>query len=60
MVDIFRAMADQLEGDPSLHFTYRSNICDYISESREDFEPFVEDDEPFDAVRSVVIFYSIF
>lgn len=43
-------MADQLEGDPSVHFTYRTKICDFIEQNREDYEPFVEDDEPFDKV----------
>jgi len=46
---LFRAMADQMTGDPNNHSTYRKQICDYIFHNREDFEPFIEDDEPFEA-----------
>lgn len=50
-----RAIADQLEGSPAKHGTYRKKICDFISQNREDYEPFIEDDETFDGVchRSV-------
>jgi len=46
---LFRAMADQMVGDPNNYSTYRKQICDYIFHNREDFEPFIEDDEPFEA-----------
>jgi len=46
---LFRAMADQFTGEPNTHATYRKQICDYIFYNRQDFEPFIEDDEPFDA-----------
>jgi OTU domain-containing protein 3 len=46
---LFRAMADQFTGEPNNHATYRKQICDYIFYNRQDFEPFIEDDEPFDA-----------
>ncbi|GMN30251.1 hypothetical protein TIFTF001_002736 [Ficus carica] len=39
----FRALADQLEGDEEEHVKYRSMV-----ENREMFEPFIEDDVPFD------------
>eukprot|EP00300_Choanocystis_sp_HF-7_P013894 c18492_g1_i1.p1 GENE.c18492_g1_i1~~c18492_g1_i1.p1 ORF type:complete len:350 (+),score=95.47 c18492_g1_i1:28-1050(+) len=45
---LFRAIADQLEGDESLHKTYRQKILEFIRTNREDFEFFIEDDEPFD------------
>mmetsp|Transcript_105475 Transcript_105475/g.304890 ORF Transcript_105475/g.304890 Transcript_105475/m.304890 type:complete len:487 (-) Transcript_105475:4055-5515(-) len=46
---MFRSIADQLEGNPQEHATYRDAIVQYINDRREDFEPFMEDDEKFDA-----------
>jgi OTU domain-containing protein 3 len=43
-------MADQLEGDPNRFPAYRAAICDFIEQHKEDFEPFIEDDQPFDKV----------
>lgn len=45
---LFRAIADQIEGDPSRHAIYRKRIMLFIESHREDFEFFVEDNEPFD------------
>jgi len=45
---LFRAIADQLDGNPDNHPKYRKRICEYIEINRLDFEPFIEDDEPFD------------
>lgn len=47
---LFRAIADQLEGDPTKHATYRKKICEFIQLNREEYEPFIEDDETFDSV----------
>ncbi|VAH38623.1 unnamed protein product [Triticum turgidum subsp. durum] len=44
----FRAMGDQLEGDEGQHMKYREMVVHYIVEHREEFEPFIEDDVPFD------------
>ncbi|GAV80931.1 OTU domain-containing protein [Cephalotus follicularis] len=44
----FRALADQLEGDEDEHGKYRSMVVQYIAKKREMFEPFIEDDVPFD------------
>ncbi|XVE87092.1 hypothetical protein DITRI_Ditri18aG0088400 [Diplodiscus trichospermus] len=44
----FRALADQLEGDEEEHGKYRSMVVQYIMKNREMFEPFIEDDVPFD------------
>ncbi|XP_022741373.1 OTU domain-containing protein 3 isoform X1 [Durio zibethinus] len=44
----FRALADQLEGDEEEHGKYRSMVVQYIVKNREMFEPFIEDDVPFD------------
>ncbi|CAC5401217.1 OTUD3 [Mytilus coruscus] len=45
---LFRALGDQLEGHCRNHYKYRFEICNYMSEHREEFEPFVEDDTPFE------------
>ncbi|XP_042026480.1 OVARIAN TUMOR DOMAIN-containing deubiquitinating enzyme 7-like isoform X2 [Salvia splendens] len=44
----FRALADQLEGDEDQHEKYRGMVVEFIKENRETFEPFVEDEIPFD------------
>ncbi|CAM0902391.1 unnamed protein product [Alopecurus aequalis] len=44
----FRAMGDQLEGDEEQHMKYREMVVHYIVEHREEFEPFIEDEVPFD------------
>ncbi|XP_047956988.1 OVARIAN TUMOR DOMAIN-containing deubiquitinating enzyme 7-like isoform X2 [Salvia hispanica] len=44
----FRALADQLEGDEDQHEKYRGMVVEFIKENRESFEPFVEDEIPFD------------
>ncbi|XVF17652.1 hypothetical protein REPUB_Repub10bG0141500 [Reevesia pubescens] len=44
----FRALADQLEGDEEEHGKYRSMVVQYIVKNREMFEPFIEDEVPFD------------
>ncbi|KAL3646308.1 hypothetical protein CASFOL_011488 [Castilleja foliolosa] len=44
----FRALADQLEGDEDMHEKYRRMVVQYIKNNRETFEPFVEDEVPFD------------
>ncbi|KAK4584682.1 hypothetical protein RGQ29_022415 [Quercus rubra] len=44
----FRALADQLEGNEEEHKKYRSMVVEYIMKNREMFEPFIEDDVPFD------------
>ncbi|CAI0405767.1 unnamed protein product [Linum tenue] len=44
----FRSLADQLDGNEEEHGKYRSMIVQYIRENRELFEPFLEDDVPFD------------
>ncbi|CAA7407595.1 unnamed protein product [Spirodela intermedia] len=44
----FRALADQLEGDENAHQKYRHMVVEYIQMHKEDFEPFIEDEVPFD------------
>ncbi|XP_042336269.1 OTU domain-containing protein 3 isoform X2 [Sceloporus undulatus] len=45
---LFRALGDQLEGHSRNHLKYRQETVDYMIRRREDFEPFVEDDVPFE------------
>ncbi|CAN6855003.1 unnamed protein product [Brassica oleracea var. botrytis] len=44
----FRSLADQLEGNEDEHSKYRSMVVQYIVKNREMFEPFIEDDVPFE------------
>ncbi|KAI6695205.1 hypothetical protein NL676_022915 [Syzygium grande] len=44
----FRALAYQLEGNEDEHGKYRSMVVQYILKNREMFEPFIEDDVPFE------------
>ena len=54
---LFRALGDQLEGHGRNHYKHRHDVVNYMVEHREDFEPFVEDDVPFD--RHSKAFYNI-
>lgn len=45
---LFRALGDQLDGTTTNHHKHRHQVVDYMRQHREDFEPFVEDDVPFD------------
>ncbi|NXE96840.1 OTUD3 protein, partial [Menura novaehollandiae] len=45
---LFRALGDQLEGHSRNHLRHRQDTVDYMVRQREDFEPFVEDDVPFE------------
>ncbi|XP_027150906.1 OTU domain-containing protein 3 isoform X1 [Coffea eugenioides] len=43
-----RALADQLEGNEEEHEKYRNMVVRFIMKNREMFEPFIEDEVPFD------------
>ncbi|XP_053307618.1 OTU domain-containing protein 3 [Spea bombifrons] len=45
---LFRALGDQLEGHSRNHLKHRQETVDYMIKHRNDFEPFVEDDVPFE------------
>lgn len=45
---LFRALGDQLDGHGRGHRKHRHDVVEFMSEHRGDFEPFVEDDVPFD------------
>ncbi|KAG9440007.1 hypothetical protein H6P81_020172 [Aristolochia fimbriata] len=44
----FRALADQLEGNEEEHAKYRLMVVQHFKMHREEFEPFIEDEVPFD------------
>lgn len=37
----FRALSDQMQGTEAHHLDYRKRVCQYMRQSREEFEPFV-------------------
>ena len=45
---LFRAIADQLEGNEKVHRKYRADAIEYIEANKNDFIPFIEDDETID------------
>lgn len=45
---LFRALGDQLEGHSRNHLRHRQETVEFMLRQRGDFEPFVEDDVPFD------------
>ncbi|XP_072046870.1 OTU domain-containing protein 3-like [Amphiura filiformis] len=45
---LFRALGDQLEGHCRNHLQHRHDTVQYMKDHQENFEPFVEDDVPFD------------
>ena len=44
----FRAISDQYLGDESMHYIYRLKAVDYIRDNKDDYVPFIEDDETID------------
>lgn len=53
------AISDQIEGDPKNFAKYRERICAFMEQNRESFEPFVEDDEPWDKVQCNEMFHKL-
>ncbi|KAI8065413.1 hypothetical protein BC940DRAFT_304028 [Gongronella butleri] len=45
---LFRALADQYEGDDRHHRTLRHDICAFLRENKETYQFFVEDNREFD------------
>ncbi|XP_076046392.1 mediator complex subunit 28 [Oratosquilla oratoria] len=45
---LFGALGDQLDGTPNNHHKHRQDVVHYMRQHRDDFEPFVEDDVPFE------------
>jgi len=45
---LFRALGDQLDGHMGNHYRHRKDTTNYMLEHHDDFQPFVEDDIPFD------------
>jgi len=44
---LFRALGDQLEGNPQNHLAHRTAVVNFMRDHREDFEPFMEDNVTF-------------
>jgi len=42
---LFRAIADQLEGDEKKHFEYRAAAVRYIKDNKDMYVPFLDEDE---------------
>nr|XP_054768875.1 OTU domain-containing protein 3-like [Lytechinus pictus] len=45
---LFRALGDQLEGHGRNHMVHRLDVVQYMRDHKENFEPFMEDDVPFE------------
>ncbi|KAI7856370.1 hypothetical protein BDC45DRAFT_549285 [Circinella umbellata] len=45
---LFRALSDQFHGYDTEHKTIRHDICQFLKENQEEYQYFVEDDQPFD------------
>ncbi len=45
---LFRAIADQLEGNQILHRKYRQKAVDQMRSNKDEYAAFVEDDQPID------------
>ena len=45
---LFRAIADQLDGDEKLHRKYRKDAVDQLESNKDIYSPFIEDDETID------------
>ena len=45
---LFRTIADQIDGDEKQHRKYRRDAVDHVNANRDDYAPFIEDDETID------------
>ncbi|XP_001179833.3 OTU domain-containing protein 3 [Strongylocentrotus purpuratus] len=45
---LFRALGDQLEGHGRNHMAHRLDVVQYMRDHKDNFEPFMEDDVPFE------------
>jgi len=45
---LFRSISDQIMGHPDDHVRIRAQCVQFIANNRENFEPFIEDDVPFE------------
>ena len=45
---LFRSVSEQIEGDENNHQIYRQKCVEYMKENKDEFSPFLEEDEPFD------------
>lgn len=52
---LFRALGDQLDGHMGNHYRHRQDTTNYMLEHKDDFQPFVEDDLPFEKHSKVFL-----
>lgn len=52
---LFRSLADQLEGNEKLHRKYRQDAIDHIEANKDNFAPFIEDDETIEQYLSDMV-----
>ena len=45
---LFRSVSEQMEGNENNYQEYRDKCVDYMKENKDEFAPFIEDDEPID------------
>ncbi|PVF99634.1 cysteine proteinase [Serendipita vermifera] len=45
---LFRALSDQYYGSPSKHLELRAEICDFISENKDEYSPFIDNEKGID------------
>ena len=45
---LFRSVSEQIEGNENNYNEYREKCINYMKENKDDFAPFIEDDEPLD------------
>ena len=45
---LFRSVSEQMEGNENNYQEYRDKCIDYMKENKDEFAPFIEDDEPID------------
>jgi hypothetical protein len=57
---MYRSISHQLYKTQEQYARIRNEICSFIIQQREDFEPFIEDDVPFDTVCNFFLLYFVF
>ena len=57
---LFRALSLQIHDDQDHHASIRKEICDFVEGHRDNFEPFVEDDVPWDEVSGRFLIFFLY
>jgi len=56
---LFRALGDQLDGHMGNHYRHRKDTTNYMLEHHDDFQPFVEDDVPFEKHSKIFCLFTL-